>query len=60
MNGHSTTTRSVGFIYNHYAFDSRNVTLTDPNLATPSDIIVKTQIDTAKVTFNYRFWAGTR
>jgi outer membrane immunogenic protein len=51
---------TAGFVYNHYAFGSRNVTLTDPNAPTPSDITVKTQIDTAKVTLNYRFWPGMR
>ena len=53
---------SAGFVYNHYAFGSRNVTLTDPNAfsSTVADITVKTQIDTAKVTLNYRFWPGMR
>jgi outer membrane immunogenic protein len=53
---------TAGFVYNHYAFGSRNVTLTDPNAfaSTVADITVKTQIDTAKVTLNYRFWPGMR
>jgi outer membrane immunogenic protein len=51
---------TAGFVYNHYDFGSRDVTLTDPTASTPASINVKTQIDTAKVTLNYRFWPGMR
>ncbi|HEY5305466.1 MAG TPA: outer membrane beta-barrel protein [Pseudolabrys sp.] len=51
---------TVSFVYNHYDFGSHSVTLTDAvNSSTPASIDVKTQIDTAKVSLNYRFRAGT-
>ena len=49
---------SAGLIYNHYDFGSRSITLPEPNGAagpTSGPIEVKQQIDTVKLSLNYRF-----
>jgi outer membrane immunogenic protein len=49
---------SAGVAYNHYMFGTHSVTLSDPNAGTPAAIDVKQQIDTVKLSLNYRFSSG--
>lgn len=52
---------SAGLAYHHYGFGTHSVTLSDPvNAITPASIDVKQQIDTVKLSLNYRFSSGAR